>query len=127
MAGFSPSLPLRKDPKDPGFALNANMLEVVKQNFKNLVLTSPGERIMIPDFGVGMRNFLFATNDTLTHSAIRSKLNEQVEKYMPFVSIRNVNFNVGSDTAEDFNNGLQIIITYQVEPLGLSDALLVEI
>ena len=26
---------------------------------KNLVLTSPGERIMLPDFGAGLRRLLF--------------------------------------------------------------------
>jgi len=127
MSGFSPSLPLRKDPMYAGFALNATMLDVVKQNFKNLVLTAPGERMMIPDFGVGMRNYLFEMNDPITHSAIRSKLSSQVEKYMPFISILNVDFNDNGAALGDISNSLQIVITYQVSPLNLSDTLLVEI
>jgi len=127
MSGFSPSLPLRKDPTYVGFALNDTMLDVIKQNFKHLVLTAPGERMMIPDFGVGMRNYLFETNDPLTHSAIRSGLSSQVDKYMPFISILNVEFNDNGAALGDLSNSLQIVITYQILPLGLSDTLLVEI
>ena len=45
--------------KDGPFKLNKTLGEVVRQNFKNLVLTSPGERIMLPDFGAGLRRLLF--------------------------------------------------------------------
>ena len=43
-------------------ALTKTMMEVIKQNFKNLVLTNPGERVMLTDFGVGIRRFLFEMN-----------------------------------------------------------------
>jgi len=103
------------------------MLDVIRQNFKNLVLTAPGERMMIPDFGVGMRNYLFEMNDPLTHSAIRGRLSSQVNKYMSFISILNLEFNDNGADLGDFSNSLQIVITYQILPLGLSDTLLVEI
>mgnify|MGYP003354002300 CR=1 FL=1 len=31
----------------------------MKQNFKILLLTNPGERVHFPKFGVGLRNYLF--------------------------------------------------------------------
>ena len=99
------------------------MLEVIRQNFKHLVLTAPGERIMIPDFGVGIRNFLFEQNDQSTYSAVRSKLSEQVNKYMPFVAIQDVQFEPGDLD----NNQVQIIITYEVLPLEFSDTLTIEV
>ena len=33
--------------------------EQVKSNLINLILTSPGERIMNPDFGIGIRDLIF--------------------------------------------------------------------
>jgi|TARA_R110002110_G_scaffold133461_3_gene315822 hypothetical protein len=123
MSGISPSLPLRRDPQYAGYALNSDMLDVVKQNFKHLVLTAPGERMMIPDFGVGIRNFLFEQNDQSTYAAIRGKLDEQVRKYIPFIAIQNVEFEGG----EIQDNGVQIVITYEVVPLQLSDTLLIEV
>jgi hypothetical protein len=119
MAGYSPSLPLRRD-SDYGYALNQNMIDVIRQNFKNLVLTNPGERMMIPDFGVGIRTFLFEMNDQTTQGNIRAALDSQVKKYMSFIGIKAVAFNI-----DEFNfpNSLGITIFYDVLPLNLSDVL----
>ena len=119
MAGFSPALPLRRDSED-GFTLNKTMLEVVKQNFKNLVLTSPGERMMIPDFGVGIRRFLFEQNTANTHGKIRSAINLQAGKYMPFISIVDIIFSTAQDSTL---HSLQIHINYEIVPLEYSDVL----
>ena len=57
--GYSPRiLPFKRDSKT-GFSQNMTLQQVAVQNFINLVLCAPGERIMYPDFGVGLRNYLF--------------------------------------------------------------------
>jgi len=119
MAGYSPSLPLRRA-GDYGYALNQDMIEVIRQNFKNLVLTNPGERMMIPDFGVGIKTFLFEMNDQTTRGNIRAALDSQVKKYMSFIGIKSVIYDV-----DEFNfpNSLGITIFYDVLPLNLSDIL----
>ena len=45
--GISVALPLVYSDLDGPYRLNKNLKEVVVQNFKNLVLTSPGESIGI--------------------------------------------------------------------------------
>ena len=55
MAGISPKLPISKN-KEDGYTLTKTYLESTQQNLKNLLLTVPGERMMDPDFGVGMKN-----------------------------------------------------------------------
>jgi uncharacterized protein len=127
MSGISPSLPLRLDPQYPGFALNITMLDVVKQNFKHLVLTVPGERIMITDFGVGIRNFLFEPNNPATHALISSRIYSQVKKYMPFVVVRNIDIVNSGEGTGDLGHGAQITITYEVITIGAIDALLIEL
>jgi phage baseplate assembly protein W len=59
LTGISPKVPLIYDPTDGPYQLNKNLKQTINQNLKMLVLTSPGERIMIPEFGVGLRRFLF--------------------------------------------------------------------
>ena len=71
MAGISIKLPLSLDPDD-GYKLNKTLKEVARQNLKMLVLTAPGERIMIPEFGVGIRNYLFENMSSDVFSMIRS-------------------------------------------------------
>ena len=123
MSGFSPSLPLTLDPGSPGYYLNKNMLEVVKQNFKNLLLTAPGERMMNPDFGVGLRNFLFLPREAAI-SAIRQRVEGQVSRYMPFIRINKLQFNHGLDPAIATDmNVLTILIEYDVPSLNITTSL----
>ena len=119
MSGFSPVLPVTRDSEN-GFALTQTMLQVVKQNLKNLVLTIPGERMMIPDFGVGIKRFLFEMNNETTRGNIRAAIGTQIQKYMPFIALENVSFMTKDEGAPEI---LNISIFYKIYPLDLSDAL----
>ena len=122
MAGLSPKLPLVMDYSD-GYALNKTYVEVVKQNLNNLLLTVPGERIMDPDFGVGIKRFLFEMDNDITRSEISGKIYEQGGKYIPFIEITDIVF---KSQREDINinpNLLFISITYIITPLDFSDKL----
>ena len=81
--GFSPKLPLQPDPTDGFFKLNKTLGEVIKQNLKMLILTTPGERIMHPEFGVGARNFLFDTK-VGTFQSLKTTIITQVRQFIPF-------------------------------------------
>ena len=122
--GISPKLPLMKDPED-GYALNKSYQELTMQNLKMIVLTSPGERIMEPDFGVGLRNFLFENADERTYSQIRAKILKQTNKYMPFVSIENIHISeiLQGPGASVVGNSISIIIEYIIKPLNLPSKL----
>ena len=66
--GYSLKLPLLHDSVDGYYKLNKTLSEVVRQNIKMIVLTTPGERMMNPDFGVGARNYLFETTAESFHN-----------------------------------------------------------
>ena len=87
MQGIGPSLPLRRDSSFGVFALITDYETEIRQNFKNLVLTSPGERMMNTDFGVGIRNILFENYPTAKNT-IKQRIDSQVRKYMPFINIQ---------------------------------------
>ena len=72
------------------YALNKKLVDVIQQNFKMLLLTIPGERIMNTDFGVGIQRYLFE-NDTIDlRSKLSSRIKSQVGKYMSFIKVRDV-------------------------------------
>lgn len=123
--GLSPKLPLQKDPAD-GYALNKDYVELVKQNLKMLLLTAPGERILIPEFGVGLRNYLFENNSNSTYSEIESRIRNQVKFYMPFVEVQSVNFN-SFDTRKSSGNGLHLDINFRIIPFDLFASLEIEV
>tara|TARA_B100000900_G_scaffold274496_1_gene234552 strand:+ start:731 stop:1114 length:384 start_codon:yes stop_codon:yes gene_type:complete len=122
MAGFSPKLPLTLD-VDDGYALTKDLKELAKQNFKNLVLTSPGERIMDPEFGVGIRSYLFENNSVQTQGRIDARVRSQVQKYLPYIDIESIQFNnvdVNPNVSENF---LGVRILYRIKKLAISDVL----
>ncbi len=73
MSGIGPKLPLIKD-QNNGFALTRTIKENIKQSLKMLILTNPGERIMLPEYGVGLRRFLFENDVPITRSRIITKI-----------------------------------------------------
>ena len=85
--GLSVSLPLRIDPIDGAYGLNRTLTQVAAQNLRMVILTSPGERIMFPEFGVGIRRYLFEQNTTSTLGIIRNRIEQQVSTYLPYVRI----------------------------------------
>ena len=91
MKGLSPKLPVLRDESD-GYALTKTYPEMVLQNLKNLSLTIPGERMMDPLFGVGVKKFLFEQHSIATYSNIHAKVIQQVERYMPFLTIDDMLF-----------------------------------
>jgi len=67
--------------------LNKDLPSVVKQNIKMLLFTSPGERVMDANFGVGLRSYLFENMSELTFDIIRERTLDQLRAYLPFVKV----------------------------------------
>lgn len=119
--GLTVKLPLQIDPDDSAFGLIKDYKTLIQQNLKNLLLTNSGERIMDINFGVGIRNYLFENMDEITFDDIRSKVIEQVSRYMPFIQIDNVEFN--SEKQTGISNSIHIRIFYTVLPFNTEDIL----
>tara|TARA_Y100000034_G_C6895411_1_gene412693 strand:- start:574 stop:951 length:378 start_codon:yes stop_codon:yes gene_type:complete len=120
MYGISPKLPLIVDTLDGHYGLTKTIREAVKQNFKNLMMTAPGERIMDKDFGVGLRNYLFENYTTEVADNIRYNIYAQTQRYMSFIEIQSI----GINQAEDILNSLNIRIVYSIPKLGVNDTLI---
>ena len=112
--GLSISLPLSLDEKAGPYKSNVTLDEVAQQNIKMIVLTSPGERVMEPDFGVGIRNYLFEQETPFLVSDIQKRIGAQVQKYAPFIKIRELNIDIDSD-----NGFLSVEIKYAVPAGGI--------
>jgi phage baseplate assembly protein W len=125
MSALGPKLPLFRDEVNGSYSLIYSFAEEMKQNFKNLLLTSPGERMMNPDFGVGVRNFLFLPRQQIT-TELRQRIEGQVSRYMPFIQIKKIQFNRGvDDNLADDLNVLSISIEYAAPSLDLTSEILI--
>ena len=120
--GISVKLPLSMG--DFGYELNENYTDAIKQNFKNLLLTSPGERVMDLNFGVGLRRILFEPDSTSTRLDIYSSINKQVEIYMPFLEIVDINFSTPeTNVFESDENSFFVVVVYRISSLKIQDQL----
>lgn len=117
-SGLSPKFPLSLS-EQGDFASNQDIKSLVKQNFKNLLLTIPGERMMIPDFGVGVHSYLFEQRGVGVLEEIGTKITEQVIKYLPYISVSNISINDDADS----ENIVSIKITYLIKPLSITDTI----
>lgn len=122
MGWLAPSLPLRQS-TETGYVLVKDYTKLVKQNFKNLLLTVPGERMMDPNFGIGIKRFLFEIDSPLLYDRISSKVRQQVNRYLPYLDIENIIFNSATEDPTMDLNSLGVIIEYRIVPLELSDQL----
>ena len=118
MAGLAPKLPLTQDSRD-GYTLLKTTKTMVSQNLKMLILTAPGERVMDPDYGVGIKTYLFNSFNDSTYASIDLKIREQVEIYMPLIKIRRIAIN----GAHQDMNRLSISIKYSIPRIGTTDLL----
>ena len=114
--GIGPRLPLDYDKVNGPYGLIVNPTEEIKQNFKNLMLTNPGERVMNSDFGVGLSRFLFENFTTVTKDEINERIYTQTAKYLPSVSI------ISADCAfDEGKNQLYVRVEYFIPALGIND------
>tara|TARA_Y100000310_G_C20241513_1_gene604880 strand:+ start:157 stop:555 length:399 start_codon:yes stop_codon:yes gene_type:complete len=127
MHGIGPHLPLSVDSRHGTYSLITNYHDEIKQNFKNLVLTNPGERVMNPDFGVGVRKLLFENRVDIVHQ-FEKRLHEQVRKYMPYIVIENIFFDTaGDDNIELIDRHiLSIRVIFSVPNMNFESTLVVD-
>ena len=116
--GYSPKLPLSYSPRG-GFVLNGSILQMIKQNLKMLLLTSPGERIMDNNFGIGLKNFLFEQNVSNTRQELKTRIENQINEYMPFLDI------VEISVEESDDQEIYVSITYDVRSIKSGDKIII--
>ena len=112
---YTPLLPLSRGTTFD-YEYIRDLQDLVKQNLKNILLTIPGERVMDPDFGVGVSKYLFENFGSFEGELIQS-INSQVSKYAPFVTLRDVKL------SGDGENTLTVNLTYEIPSLSTEDNL----
>jgi|TARA_E500000305_G_C3908636_1_gene182255 phage baseplate assembly protein W len=118
MASLAPKLPITLDSGD-GYTSIKSIRTLLKQNFKMLILTNPGERVMEPEFGVGIRQYLFQNFSESVYTDIDVKIREQVSIYLPVIRIDKLEF--GTNNIED--NSLAIRIEFSIPDIASRDLL----
>ena len=91
------SLPLAPD--RAGRLVYAEGSDKVRQAIGIVLQTEPGERLMRPDFGCGLRRFLMKPNTTATRALIEREVTRALTAWEPRIRLECVTVRPGADPA----------------------------
>ncbi len=111
MAIYGPKWPLKIGNEDT-YELNTTLTQQVNYNLKCVLLTSPGENISSPGYGVGLRFYLFESNNVYTHKQIIERIKNQISTYISQIQLLDVV--IESDAQDIDENSLLIKINYRL-------------
>ena len=101
----------------PGvFKSNYTTAAAVKNNLINYFLTNPGERPLNPNFGGGLRAFIFQqiTDDNLDF--LQEEISSNLAQFFPNINIDNLSIG-----REEDNNIINVSLDYSILNTGISD------
>jgi Bacteriophage baseplate protein W len=72
-------------------------MELVRQAVEQILDTEPGERIMLPAFGCGLRRFLMEPNTLTTRTAMEKAITDALTRWEPRIRLTTVTVSPGED------------------------------
>ena len=87
--------------------------DAVISNLKNLILTEKGERYMQPEFGTNIRTILFENNTEEIRAILRESINEDIERWLPYVNLEGVDVTPSEDM-----HSISIRMNFQITSVG---------
>lgn len=75
---------------DGGVAFEDNPDRQIAQHVRALVGTEPGERVMLPTYGVPLKEYLFSVDDEIAEQQIAHAVTDGLAQYEPGVIVRSV-------------------------------------
>tara|TARA_R110000796_G_scaffold58391_12_gene134803 strand:- start:7872 stop:8270 length:399 start_codon:yes stop_codon:yes gene_type:complete len=126
-SGLSVRLPLEVSETFGPYGLIQNYVEMATQNLKMLILTSQGERMMDPAFGVGLKSYAFELNDTSTYMDITTAIQQQTQKYLNYITIEDVRFSTPENNPDLFPHDLTVSILFSIVSLNQSSVLEIQV
>jgi len=82
-------------------------VEAIKNSIANAFLTSPGEKILSPTYGIDLRRFIFEPIDDFTTEIIKDDIETNLPIMEPRITIENLSIDPDEE-ANQYNIDLQI-------------------
>jgi phage baseplate assembly protein W len=82
----------------------------IEESIYLILSTSKGERVMLPDFGCGIHDLVFAPNNSATIAIVAQTVREALIAYEPRIDV----LDIGVETAPEELNLLLIRINYRI-------------
>jgi phage baseplate assembly protein W len=93
--GTGPAFPIRPGPD--GRLAYVTGDRIIRQSIETILDTEPGERVMLPTFGCGLRRFLMQPNSPATRTAMQQEITGSLTRWEPRILITEVSVTAGDD------------------------------
>ena len=116
--------PITKHPR--GFLRTQSGVDQVKSDLLVLLLTEPGERVMLPEFGTPLRQYFFEPNDSTVAQNVKSTISKAISLWEPRIAVQNIDVVIGNDTISSLNNDdlrqdVQHILLIRIDFVNFND------
>jgi len=92
------TIPMRPDERSGKLEYESGP-EKVRQSILIILDTEPGERIMRPSFGCGLRRYLMMPNTTATRALIQREVGIALKLWEPRIEVQDLQVTPGDDPA----------------------------
>jgi phage baseplate assembly protein W len=94
----------------------------VRDCLRVLLLTEPGERVLRPEFGCGLRQYLFEPNTPTTRELIRQEITDAINRWEPRIRLQQVSVTQDPNDARTaaVNVQFRLVATGVALQLGIS-------
>ena len=117
--GFKTPIEISNDANAP-FVMHTNIAQQIKDNFRNMLQTNNGARLMIGDFGANLEELSFEFGNENFDAIALQRISATTNKYMPFISLQTFEpVPVKNDDGVSGRAGFRV--GYDVPSLGLSN------
>jgi phage baseplate assembly protein W len=69
----------------------------IRESIRIILMTEPGERLRLPQFGAGLGRFLFEPNTVATHALIAERIRDALARFEPRVRVQAVDVTADRD------------------------------
>ena len=99
---------------DGYFKSTSTTIEAVKNNIKNLLKTTKGERLLQPNLGLNLKKYLFEQFTDDLKDKIAEDILETFKFWLPFVNVTNIEINMDDSDDNVGKNKMNIIVHFNI-------------
>ena len=102
------------------FEMHTDLKKQIRDNFKNMISTNHGERMMLVDFGGNLSDLAYELGSESIDAVAMRRITATTQKYMPYVVLNS--FEPMKETSIDEKMPrTSIIVTFTVPTLGIDE------
>jgi len=101
-------------------------IELARSQIRQLLFTKPGERVMMPNYGIDLESYLFDQLDEDVLYDLRKKIAFNIDTYVPSVKIIRLEITETEDIKYSGLPGIRILLVVSLRDTGEIDQLEIE-